>query len=51
MSHFQCFSPFLSECSQSIPLITNLLTPIIDTCSIMVVQFTKGERNTLQMAQ
>lgn len=42
--YLQCLSPFLSECSQAVPLVTYLLTPIIDTCSIVVVQFTKKEQ-------
>lgn len=44
MVYLQCLSPFLSECSQAVPLVTYLLTSIIDTCSIMVVQFTKKEQ-------
>lgn len=44
MVYLQCLSPFLSECSQTVPLVTYLLTSIIDTCSIMVVQFTRKEQ-------
>lgn len=43
MVYLQCLSPFLSKCSQAVPLVTYLLASIIDTCSIMVVQFTKKE--------
>lgn len=43
--HLQGLPPLLSKRPQSVPLVTDLLTPIVDIHGVVIVQLTGGSEN------
>lgn len=43
--HLQGLPPLLSKRPQSVPLVTDLLTPIVDVHGVVIVQLTGGSEN------